>query len=44
MPLRQEIYKMLRFWPDIGVDGFRPDIFPRLKKPEGSPGNASSTN
>lgn len=32
-PLRQEIYKMLRFWLDMGVDGFRLDIFTRLKKP-----------
>ena len=36
-PLRQEIYKMLRFWLDMGVDGFRLDIFTRLKKPEGFP-------
>ena len=32
-PLRQEIYKMLRWWLDLGVDGFRLDIFTRLKKP-----------
>lgn len=36
-PLRQEIYKMLRFWLDLGIDGFRLDIFTRLKKPEGFP-------
>ena len=36
-PLRQEIYKMLRFWLDLGVDGFRLDIFTRLKKPAGFP-------
>ena len=36
-PLRQEIYKMLRWWLDLGVDGFRLDVFTRLKKPEGFP-------
>ena len=36
-PLRKEIYEMLRFWADMGVDGFRLDIFTRLKKPEGFP-------
>ena len=36
-PLRQEIYKMLRFWLDLGVDGFRLDIFTRFKKPAGFP-------
>jgi len=36
-PLRQEIYDMLRFWLDMGVDGFRLDIFTRLKKPAGFP-------
>ncbi|MBE6582484.1 MAG: alpha-glucosidase [Ruminococcaceae bacterium] len=36
-PLRREIYDMLNFWIDLGVDGFRLDIFTRLKKPEGFP-------
>ena len=36
-PLRQEIYKMLRWWMDLGVDGFRLDVFTRFKKPEGLP-------
>ena len=36
-PLREEIYDMLRFWADLGVDGFRLDVFTRLKKPEGFP-------
>jgi len=36
-PLRQEIYKMLRWWLDLGVDGFRLDVFTRFKKPEGFP-------
>ena len=38
-PLRQEIYKMLRFWLNLGVDGFRLDVFTRLKKPAGLPDN-----
>ena len=36
-PLRREIYEMLHFWLDLGVDGFRLDIFTRFKKPEGFP-------
>ena len=36
-PLRREIYNMLHFWLDLGVDGFRLDIFTRFKKPEGFP-------
>ena len=36
-PLRKEVYEMLRWWADMGVDGFRLDIFTRLKKPEGFP-------
>lgn len=36
-PLRQELYRMLRWWLDLGVDGFRLDIFTRLKKPAGFP-------
>jgi len=36
-PLREEIYKMLRWWADLGVDGFRLDVFTRLKKTPGFP-------
>ena len=36
-PLRREIYDMLNFWLDLGVDGFRLDVFTRFKKPEGFP-------
>ena len=36
-PLRREIYDMLNWWIDLGVDGFRLDIFTRFKKPEGFP-------
>jgi oligo-1,6-glucosidase len=31
-PLRQEIYKMMRFWLDKGVDGFRMDVIPLISK------------
>lgn len=30
--LRQEIYAMMRFWLDKGVDGFRMDVIPLLSK------------
>ena len=43
-PLRQEIYKMMRFWLDLGVDGFRLDIFSRLKKPAGFPDATVASN
>jgi oligo-1,6-glucosidase len=36
-PLRQEIYKMLHWWLDLGVDGFRLDVITRLKKKPGFP-------
>lgn len=36
-PLRREIYDMLNWWIDLGVDGFRLDIFTRFKKPDGFP-------
>ena len=36
-PLRQEMYRMMRWWLDLGVDGFRLDAINRLKKPEGLP-------
>lgn len=36
-PLRQEIYQMMRWWLDLGVDGFRLDVITSLKKPEGFP-------
>ena len=30
--LRQEIYRMMRFWLDKGVDGFRMDVIPFISK------------
>ena len=35
--LRQELYDMLNWWVDLGVDGFRLDVFTRFKKTEGFP-------
>ncbi len=35
--LRREIYAMLHRWLDLGVDGFRLDIFTRFQKPKGFP-------
>ena len=36
-PLRREIYDMMRWWLDMGVDGFRLDVITMIKKPEGLP-------
>ncbi len=36
-PLRKEIYEMLNWWLDLGIDGFRLDVFTRLKKTPGFP-------
>ena len=30
--LRQEIYSMMRFWFDKGIDGFRMDVIPFISK------------
>ena len=35
--LRQEIYRMMRFWLDKGVDGFRMDVIPFISKRLGWP-------
>lgn len=35
--LRQEIYQMMRFWLDKGIDGFRMDVIPLISKPPGLP-------
>ncbi len=36
-PLRQEVYDVMKFWVELGVDGFRLDVFTSFKKPEGFP-------
>ncbi len=43
-PLRREIYDMLHWWLDMGVDGFRLDVFTRLKKPAGFPDTKKAPN
>lgn len=35
--LRKDIYKMLNWWCDLGIDGFRLDAINRLQKPQGLP-------
>ena len=35
--VRQEVKKILRFWLDMGVDGFREDVITYISKPEGLP-------
>lgn len=35
--VRQEVYSIMRFWLDKGVDGFRMDVIPLLSKPAGMP-------
>ena len=35
--MRQEIYKMMRFWLDKGVAGFRMDVIPLISKEPGFP-------
>lgn len=35
--LRQEIYRMMRYWLDKGVDGFRMDVIPLISKPQDFP-------
>ena len=41
-PLRREICDMLHWWIDLGVDGFRLDVFTRFKKPAGFPDTPKS--
>lgn len=35
--VREEVKKILRFWLDLGVDGFREDVITYISKPEGLP-------
>lgn len=35
--VRKEVHKLIRFWLDKGVDGFRMDAINMIKKPEGLP-------
>ncbi|MFC0272184.1 alpha-glucosidase [Metabacillus herbersteinensis] len=42
--LREEIYSMMRFWLDKGIDGFRMDVINLLAKQEGFPDAKNPTN
>ncbi len=35
--VRQAVYKMMRWWLDIGIDGFRMDVISLISKKEGLP-------
>jgi oligo-1,6-glucosidase len=35
--VRQEVYELMKFWLDKGVDGFRMDVIPFISKREGLP-------
>ncbi len=35
--VREEVYGLMRFWLDKGVDGFRMDVIPLISKPPGLP-------
>lgn len=35
--VRQQVYKIMRFWLDKGVDGFRMDVIPLISKQPGLP-------
>ena len=35
--VRHEVYSLMRFWLDKGVDGFRMDVIPLISKPPGLP-------
>lgn len=42
--VREEIYKMMRFWLDKGIDGFRMDVINLLAKLEGFPDSDNPSN
>lgn len=42
--LRQEIYDMMKWWADLGVDGFRMDVINLLDKAEGFPSSEKQAN
>ena len=35
--VRQDVFSLMRFWLDKGVDGFRMDVIPLVSKPTGMP-------
>ena len=42
-PMRQEIYKMMRHWLDLGIDGFRLDVINLLSKDQNFPYDTLNT-
>ena len=36
--VRQEVYSLMKFWLDKGVDGFRMDVIPFVSKDQSLPG------
>ena len=42
-PMRQEIYKMMRYWLDLGIDGFRLDVINLLSKGQDFPDDTLDT-
>ena len=41
--MRQEIYKMMRYWMDLGIDGFRLDVINLLSKEQNFPDDTLDT-
>ncbi|RDU36007.1 glucohydrolase [Neobacillus piezotolerans] len=39
-PLRKEVYRMMKFWLDKGIDGFRMDVINFISKVDGLPDGA----
>jgi len=42
--MREEVYDMMRFWLDKGIDGFRCDVINATKKPAGLPSSEKPAN
>ncbi|MFD1177653.1 alpha-glucosidase [Paenibacillus puldeungensis] len=42
--LRQEVYRMMRFWLNLGIDGFRMDVINLLAKKKGFPDAQNPAN
>lgn len=42
-PVRREIYEMMKFWLDMGVDGFRMDVINLISKMPGLPDDPNAT-
>ncbi len=43
-PLREEIYKMMNYWLEKGIDGFRMDVINMIKKPLDLPDSNQAPN